>query len=319
MIEVSGLSKVFGTLRAVDRITFNVRKEEILGLLGPNGAGKTTTIRMLTATVSGTVLITTFKIGCIDTVEFYIDGALKSTDTSAPFECLWDTTTHLEGLHTVYAKGYYAGTFIDDDTVTATLQSPLFHVTITDPSEGQTVSGTVTCIAISNCDSVKWYIDGTLRLEDVSPPFEYSWDTTAYDDGSYTIEAEGYCSDVCEDSDVTAVTVDNIIKYVLIANPQKEATVSHNVIITTETCYIDTVKFYIDGILKHTDETPPFEYKWKTKKVTNGIHTIKVEGYYKDVYQDSDEITVTVENKASIVLFSLLALFLFAGIAYRRH
>jgi ABC-2 type transport system ATP-binding protein len=46
-IEVRDLTKVFGTFRAVDGISFTVRRGEIFGFLGPNGAGKSTTIRML--------------------------------------------------------------------------------------------------------------------------------------------------------------------------------------------------------------------------------------------------------------------------------
>lgn len=46
-IEVSGLTKRFGSFTAVDGISFNVRKGEIFGFLGANGAGKTTAIRML--------------------------------------------------------------------------------------------------------------------------------------------------------------------------------------------------------------------------------------------------------------------------------
>jgi ABC-2 type transport system ATP-binding protein len=48
MIEVERLSKRFGAVRAVDRLTFAVDRGEIVGLLGPNGAGKTTTMRILT-------------------------------------------------------------------------------------------------------------------------------------------------------------------------------------------------------------------------------------------------------------------------------
>jgi len=48
IIEVDGLSKHYGAVRAVDDISFRVAEGEILGFLGHNGAGKTTTIRMLT-------------------------------------------------------------------------------------------------------------------------------------------------------------------------------------------------------------------------------------------------------------------------------
>jgi lipooligosaccharide transport system ATP-binding protein len=47
MIDVRGLVKHFGSLRAVDGICFAVERGETLGLLGPNGAGKTSTMRVL--------------------------------------------------------------------------------------------------------------------------------------------------------------------------------------------------------------------------------------------------------------------------------
>lgn len=65
MIEVSDLTKVFNSLRAVDAISFDVQRGEILGLLGPNGAGKTTTIRMLTGILNpdkGTAIIGGYNI-----------------------------------------------------------------------------------------------------------------------------------------------------------------------------------------------------------------------------------------------------------------
>jgi ABC-2 type transport system ATP-binding protein len=62
-IEVDGLSKSFGDVRAVDALSFSAEPGEVTGFLGPNGAGKTTTLRMLlglvdpnggTATIGGT-------------------------------------------------------------------------------------------------------------------------------------------------------------------------------------------------------------------------------------------------------------------------
>jgi sodium transport system ATP-binding protein len=47
MIQVQDLHKAFGTVKAVDGVSFVARDGEITGLLGPNGAGKTTTLRML--------------------------------------------------------------------------------------------------------------------------------------------------------------------------------------------------------------------------------------------------------------------------------
>ncbi len=47
-IKALNLTKKFETLIAVDNISFNISKGEIVGILGPNGAGKTTTIRLLT-------------------------------------------------------------------------------------------------------------------------------------------------------------------------------------------------------------------------------------------------------------------------------
>ena len=48
IVEVDQLTKKYGDITAVDRISFSVQEGEIFGFLGPNGAGKTTTINMLT-------------------------------------------------------------------------------------------------------------------------------------------------------------------------------------------------------------------------------------------------------------------------------
>jgi len=60
MITVTSLSKYYGRQAAVDNISFEVPKGQILGLLGPNGAGKSTTMRMLTgylAPTSGSISV----------------------------------------------------------------------------------------------------------------------------------------------------------------------------------------------------------------------------------------------------------------------
>ncbi|MCK4550206.1 MAG: ATP-binding cassette domain-containing protein, partial [Candidatus Krumholzibacteria bacterium] len=60
MIEISGLTRYYGDLCALDKISLTIERGKILGLLGPNGAGKTTAMRILTgflAPTEGTVIV----------------------------------------------------------------------------------------------------------------------------------------------------------------------------------------------------------------------------------------------------------------------
>jgi ABC-2 type transport system ATP-binding protein len=65
MIHVDQLCKFYGPVKAVDGISFDVTKGEIVGVLGPNGAGKSTTLRILTsylAATSGTASVAGFDV-----------------------------------------------------------------------------------------------------------------------------------------------------------------------------------------------------------------------------------------------------------------
>lgn len=65
IIELSGLTKRFGALVAVDSVSLKIREGEIFGLLGPNGAGKTTAISMLVTMkkpTSGSAIVNGFDI-----------------------------------------------------------------------------------------------------------------------------------------------------------------------------------------------------------------------------------------------------------------
>jgi ABC-2 type transport system ATP-binding protein len=64
-IEVTAISKSYGTQKALDNISFSVKKGEIVGFLGPNGAGKSTLMKILTTYISadqGTALVNGFDV-----------------------------------------------------------------------------------------------------------------------------------------------------------------------------------------------------------------------------------------------------------------
>lgn len=65
MLELKNLTKHFGEIKAVENLSFEVKKGEIFGLLGENGAGKTTTLRMLATMLkptSGTAIMAGYDV-----------------------------------------------------------------------------------------------------------------------------------------------------------------------------------------------------------------------------------------------------------------
>src|SRR6201988_593847 len=95
VLSVSGLSKRYGGTLAVDDISFDVGRNEIVGLLGPNGAGKTTTINMILG-----VLETTAGSVTIDEIDIAKDRAraLRRTNFAAVYASLPGNLTIAENL-----------------------------------------------------------------------------------------------------------------------------------------------------------------------------------------------------------------------------
>ena len=222
-----------------------------------------------------------------------------------------------------YRWCFYERNLIGDPESSSLFSSPPPDtVTITSPHNGDQVSETVSItVSITGwIDEVEFSIDGVLEYTDTTAPFEYVWDTTVYAEGLHTISVKGYFTGVFRDEDDINITVDNIAPYITITNPQEGEIISRTVLITTDTHDIDTVEFYIDGELKYTDTTAPFEYEWKTKKHKDGTYIVTVKGYASGIFIDDDSITVTIKNKRhSIALLSFLVFFLPAAIVSGRY
>lgn len=153
------------------------------------------------ATVSGTVSVTASASDDtgVTAVEFWLDGALQSTDTTSPYSWSWDTTASANGAHSLVSKAYDAANnagasaavsvTVDNDTTAPT-------TSITAPANGATVSGTtaVTASATDNVavTSVEFWLDGVLQSTDTTSPYEWSWNTTGSANGSHSLVSKAY-------------------------------------------------------------------------------------------------------------------------------
>jgi hypothetical protein len=179
-------------------------------------------------------------------------------------------------------------------------------VKITNPPDGSIVSQTVK-ITVGlgmgpsevrpRIDTVEFYIDNALVYIDEEMPFVYEWDTTHYADGEHVITVRGYYCGVFRDDDSVTVRVDNSTRpYVEITSPEDGSTVSGVVLVTTRTAAVDTVKFYINGVLVWISQGEPFEFKWDTRVYPDGLYEIRAEGYQGNLLVAKDTITVSVRN-----------------------
>jgi hypothetical protein len=169
------------------------------------------------------------------------------------------------------------------------------HVYFVNPTDGETVSGVV----VIQCDASRAptiYIDG---VKVVRGSYTYTWDTSAYADGSHTLYAR-----VPGATTTIYVTVDNgappppppnEAPVVTITNPANGADVSDTVTINVDvTDDSDTLvaDIYIDGTFIVTANS----YDWDTTAYADGAHTIYADATDSGDLSDSDTIDVTVDN-----------------------
>jgi len=91
-LKVNGITKHFGTLRAVDNLTFSLAKGEILGIAGPNGSGKSTLFNVITripyGATSGRVLFQDRPIHRASDVAITRMGIVRTFQREAVFSSL---------------------------------------------------------------------------------------------------------------------------------------------------------------------------------------------------------------------------------------
>jgi branched-chain amino acid transport system ATP-binding protein len=91
MLAVEGLCKRFGGFLAVNQVSFEVRKGEILGLIGPNGSGKSTTFNLIAGNLqpsSGSIRLEGAEIGGLPSYNICHQGIARTFQIPRPFRKL---------------------------------------------------------------------------------------------------------------------------------------------------------------------------------------------------------------------------------------
>jgi len=90
-LEVDGINKSFGGLKAISDVNFKMKRDEIVGLIGPNGAGKTTLLRLITGLLkpdTGTIVFKGKKITGMKTWDIVNLGIAGTFQNMRPFRRL---------------------------------------------------------------------------------------------------------------------------------------------------------------------------------------------------------------------------------------
>lgn len=172
------------------------------------------------ATVSGSILVTATASDntAVSRVEFFLDGTLASTDTTAPYEWTWDTLTATNASHSLQSKAYDAADNVGSSTivsVTVSNDTTAPTTAITAPAAGATVSGTVSVTASASdnvgVSRVEFFLDGTLQSTDTTSPYSWSWTTTGVANGAHTLQSKAYdAAGNAGSSANVSVTVNNV-------------------------------------------------------------------------------------------------------------
>jgi hypothetical protein len=135
----------------------------------------------------------------VSRVEFYVDGALKATDSSSPYSATLDSTTLANGTHALVARAYdAAGNVGSSGTVDFSVSNGSGGDTTT-PTASATESGgsgTISFAATANDNvgvtRVEFYVDGALKATDSSSPYSATLDSTTLANGTHALVARAY-------------------------------------------------------------------------------------------------------------------------------
>jgi ELWxxDGT repeat protein len=237
-------------------------------------------------------------------VEFYVDGTLLDTDTTAPYELSWNSASTADGVHLLMAKAYdLAGNSSSSTEVTVTVDNTAPATALTSPAQNTRLRRIVQVSATASdnmgVERVEFYANGALIGTDTTAPYDVSWDTATGPDGGITLTTRAY--DLAGNATLSAgltVWVDNTAPTVAITSPANGASLFLSTTIEAsagDNVGVTQVVFYDGATVIGTDTTAPYSVNWNLLWVPKGTHTLTAKAHdATGNVTTSAPITVTV-------------------------
>ena len=277
------------------------------------------------ATVSGAALLISAEANdnvSVGAVQFYVDGILLGTDTTAPYSIQWDTTTADDGFHDLTAIAIDSSDLASPPAIVGVLvlndagDTTPPEVEIGSPNNGATVSGESVLVRFVVRDdvgvaNVQLIVDGVAIETDTNAPYSVLWNTIGVKDGLHNLTA--LAIDTSDNSSVSnPVTVlvenegggsaDRTPPNVTITTPAGGSTVSGDSVpigvTATDDVGVASVRFLVDGVLIDKDTSAPYSTQWDTTGAADGVHQITAVAIDTSANEStSDAVNVTVSNQ----------------------
>ncbi|WPB82344.1 Ig-like domain-containing protein [Archangium violaceum] len=238
-------------------------------------------------------------------VEFYVDGTLLGTDTTAPYELSWDSTLVADGSYTISAKAYGPlGIPSTSLPATVSVDNNAPAVALASPTPGAFLRSTVSISATASdtvgVARVEFYDGTTLIGSDTTVPYSMNWNTTSVTGGAHTLRVKAFdgAGNTATSADV-AVTIDNTAPTAAFISPAQNTTVRGIVLVgatASDNLGVARVEFYAEGVLLGTDTSAPFEVSWNSATLADGYRILNAKAYDSAGNTSGSSILVSLDN-----------------------
>ncbi|MBM4369431.1 MAG: hypothetical protein FJ102_24675, partial [Deltaproteobacteria bacterium] len=264
---------------------------------------------------SYTVRAKVYDKGGVASLDLVVDGAVLGTLAASPWEFALDTATLVNGEHLVGVVATDTAGNVADASHLVLVQNgdaDPGRVELLSPEEGDTLCGD-TPIAAYTAEPVAILtvlIDGVEKWTESIPPYAWTWDTTARDDGAHDVAVQAAFPDGTTVVDRVRVSIDNAQEkckeepFVTITSPEHLATLTLDTLIEVDASDdkgVEQVALAIDGVEAAVLTAEPFAYAWAVADVADGAHVISATAIDGTDHRTEARVLVYVDHTAPSV------------------